>query len=122
MATLSGEKRRHFRNYLELRLRRSQGQAFQDLTAALMARIHGDNFVPQCPWGDKGDLSCDGYLKAPRTIFACYGPENAGASRRPSDIVSKAKDDYSGALAKWPPLKHSTFASTYIAARPPPST
>src|SRR5260221_10116938 len=122
MATLSGEKRRHFRNYLELRLRRSQGQAFQDLTAALMARIHGDNFVPQCPWGDKGDLSCDGYLKAPRTIFACYGPENGGASRRPSDIVSKAKDDYSGAVAKWSALKEWTFVSNYMGVVPAPVT
>ena len=122
MATLSGEKRRHFRNYLELRLRRSQGHAFQDLTAALMGRIHGDNFVPQCPWGDKGDLSCDGYLKAPPTIFACYGPENGGSSRRPSDLVSKAKSDYSGALAKWPAMKEWTFVSNYMGVVPAPVT
>jgi hypothetical protein len=122
MAKLTGEKRRHFRNYLELRLRRSQGNAFQALTAQLMARIHGDNFVPQCPWGNRGDLSCDGYLKSPATIFACYGPENGGSSRQPSDIVSKAASDYSGAVAKWPAMEEWTFVSNYMGLIPAPVT
>lgn len=122
MATLSGEKRRHFRHYLELRLRRSHGNAFQALTAELMARIHGDNFVPQCPWGNKGDLSCDGYLKSPPTVFACYGPENGGSSRHPSDIVAKATSDYSGAVAKWPAMKVWTFVSNYMGVVPAPVT
>jgi hypothetical protein len=122
MATLTGEKRRHFRHYLELRLRRSHGNAFQALTASLMARIHGDNFIPQCPWGNKGDLSCDGYLRSPPTVFACYGPENGGSSRQPSDLVSKATSDYSGAVAKWPAMKEWTFVSNYMGVIPAPVT
>lgn len=122
MAKLSGEKRRHFRNYLELRLRRAKGSAFQDLAADVLARVHGDNFVPQCPWGAKGDLSCDGYLKDPETVFACYGPENGGDVSRAPDVVAKAKLDFEGAVAKWPSMKAWTFVSNILGVFPAPVT
>ncbi|MGY4510238.1 ABC-three component system protein [Bradyrhizobium sp. USDA 3650] len=74
------------------------------------------------PVGNKGDLSCDGYLKSPPTVFACYGPENGGSSRQPSDIVSKATSDYSGAVDKWPAIKEWTFVSNYMGVVPAPVT
>jgi hypothetical protein len=114
LATLSGEKRDRFSDYLELRLRRAKGERLQELVASLLGHIYDDNFVPQCPWGDKGDLSCDGYLIDPPTIFACYGPENGGANKKPTDIVSKVKSDLEGALAKWPRMRRWVFVSNLV--------
>jgi hypothetical protein len=122
LTQLSGEKRRHFRHYLELRLRRAEGKQLQNLIGKLFGRIHGDNFVPQCPWGDKGDLTCDGYLRSPKTIYACYGRENGTGGRRPTDIVRKVRSDYKGAAAKWPGLAVWVFVSNIVDGVPAPVT
>jgi hypothetical protein len=86
--------------------------------ASILGTIHGDNFVPQCPWGDKGDLSCDGYLRDPQTVFACYGRENGEGDRRPGGIVGKVRSDFLGALAKWPGLKEWVFVSNIVDGMP----
>lgn len=122
MPTLTGEKRRHFRDHLELRLRRASGGALQALVSSLLARLHGDNFVPQCPWGAKGDLTCDGYLRDPQTIFACYGRENGVGGRRVGDIVDKVRSDYRGAAANWPAMKAWVFVSNIVDGVPAPVT
>lgn len=122
MAKLTGEKRRNFRNALELRLRRATGNAFQDLTASILSRVYGDNFVPQCPWGAKGDLSCDGFLRSPQTIFACYGPANGTMPSGPAKLVSKAKSDYVGAVSHWPDMEEWVFVSNFAGVFPAPVT
>jgi len=121
MTQLTGEKRRHFRSYLELRLRRLYGTGFQDFVGDVLVRIHGDNFVRQCPWGDKGDLSCDGYLRRPPTIFACYGAQN-GSIRRVANLESKVISDFEGAAAKWPDMQEWIFVSNISDAIPAPLT
>lgn len=122
MGQLRGEKRRHFRHYLELTLRRAEGTRLQSLVAKLLGHIHGSNFVPQCPWGKKGDLSCDGYLRVPKTVFACYGRENGVGGRRPTDILTKVKSDYAGAVSKWAGLKSWVFVSNIVDGVPTPIT
>jgi hypothetical protein len=122
MGQLRGEKRRHFRHYLELSLRRAEGTRLQALAAKLLGHIHGDNFVPQCPWGHKGDLSCDGYLRIPKTVFACYGRENGTGNRRPTDILTKVKSDFEGAVTKWHGLESWVFVSNIVDGVPAPIT
>jgi hypothetical protein len=119
MPQLSGEKRRQFRSYLELRLRRLYGDAFQDFVGDVLVRIHGSNFVRQCPWGNKGDLSCDGYLKDPATIFACYGARS-GSVRRFDAVEAKVVADFQGAREKWPQMRGWVFVSNLSDATPAP--
>ena len=121
MARLTGEKRRFFRDSLELRLRRLDGNAFQTFVGDVLARIHRDNFVRQCPWGDKGDLSCDGYLQKPPTIFACYGAVN-GTTRRTHSLEGKVVSDFEGAVSKWPDMEEWVFVTNIPMGVPAPVT
>ena len=65
---------------LELKLRPAKGTRLQEFLSALMTKIHSSNFHPVGTDYSRGDLQCDGLLSDPLTIFACYGPVNAGAS------------------------------------------
>ena len=121
MARLSGEKRRFFRDSLELRLRRLDGNAFQTFVGDVLAQIHRDNFVRQCPWGDKGDLSCDGYLRKPSTVFACYGAVN-GTTRRTGSLEDKVVSDFEGATRKWPDMEEWVFVTNIPTGVPAPVT
>ena len=122
MPQLTGQKRRLFRDHLELRLRRARGEQFQQLSARILGRLHGDNFVPQCPWGARGDLSCDGYLRTPPTIFACYGRENGDGERQPGGIVAKVERDLAGARRQWPAMEAWVFVSNIVDGVPAPVT
>lgn len=68
---LSSVKRKAVSNALELKLRRCKGTALQEFHAALMAKLHGDNFASSSTDYSQGDLKCDGLLHEPFTVFAC---------------------------------------------------
>ncbi len=114
---LSAVKRRAVRNALELKLRRCKGDALQAFLSALMVKIHGDNFIGTGTDYSQGDLKCDGLLYEPLTIFACYGPVNAGAHATEANMkkaVAKVGTDFEGARAKWPGMKEWRFVTNYI--------
>ena len=91
-----------FNAEFEMRYRRARGNAFQDLFRRIMRRAHGDDFAEVRPHGSLGDYSCDGYLRATRTVFACYAPKNTRS--RPAQVVEKVRGDHSGALEHWKAL------------------
>ena len=110
-------KRKAVRNALELKLRRCKGTGLQELLAALMAKLHGDNFTPAGTDYSRGDLQCDGLLRDPLTIFACYGPVNAGAHQSEGSMakaIAKVKSDFEGACEHWPALKEWVFVTNYL--------
>lgn len=82
-----------------------------------MSKRFGDNFVPVGTDYSRGDLQCDGMLLAPKTIYACYGPVNAGANATEAAIktaVDKVQSDFDGALHNWPDLACWTFVHNYF--------
>ena len=86
-----------------------------------MSKIHGANFQPVGTDYSRGDLQCDGLLKHPLTIFACYGPVNAGANATEAAMrtaVAKVESDFTGALKHWPELKAWRFVHNYVEQPP----
>jgi len=97
----------------------------QMFLAALMAKVWKDNFVPASAHYSKGDLKCDGLLKDPLTIFACYGPTNGGDGQSSGSLaqaVTKVAEDFLGAIQNWPALKEWIFVSNYVTGTPPQIT
>lgn len=86
-----------------------------------MTRLYGDGFQGTSTDYSRGDLQCDGLLLDPLTVYACYGPVNAGANATEAAMktaVAKVGADFAGALKKWPRLKGWTFVHNY-AEQPP---
>lgn len=115
--THTTSRKNAIRSALELKLRRAKGTRLQDFLAALMTKAHGDNFQSVGTDYSRGDLKCDGLLHTPLTIFACYGPVNAGASATEASMntaVGKVESDFVGAKEHWPNLKEWKFVHNYV--------
>lgn len=98
-------------------MRRAKGTRLQEFLALLMSKVHGDNFQSISTDYSRGDLQCDGLLQTPLTIFACYGPVNAGANATEAAMrtaVAKVESDFLGALKEWPALKEWKFVHNYV--------
>lgn len=96
---ISVEQRYWWRIALELRLRQSHGNAFQDFFSVVMGQLHGDDFVRVRPFGKLGDKGCDGYLNSSGQLFQCYGALN-GENKQVAKLTKKMTDDFSTAAAK----------------------
>jgi hypothetical protein len=119
--THSPSRRRAIRAALELKLRRAKGTRLQEFLSALMIKVHDANFQPVGTDYSRGDLQCDGLLNRPLTIFACYGPVNAGANATEAAIrtaVAKVESDFVGALEHWPRLEAWKFVHNYVEQPP----
>jgi hypothetical protein len=119
--SLSPSRKKAVRVALELKLRRAKGTRLQEFLSALMSKVHGDNFQPVGTDYSRGDLQCDGMLVQPLTIFACYGPVNAGANATEAAMktaVAKVGSDFEGALTNWPELKAWKFVHNYVEQPP----
>ena len=92
------EQRYWWRIALELKLRKSSGDAFQDFFSTVMAKAYGSDFVRVRAFGALGDKGCDGYLQSLGHVYQCYGALNADSGKF-SYLISKMADDYAKAKA-----------------------
>jgi hypothetical protein len=97
--SISVEQRYWWRVALELRLRKSNGDSFQEFFSTVMAQLHGDDFVRVRPFGALGDKGCDGYLLSTGQLFACYGAI-AGEQKQVAKLTAKMTDDFGKANTK----------------------
>ena len=97
-AEINTEQRHWWRIALELRLRKSTGDAFQDFFSTVMASLHGDDFIRVRPFGTLGDKGCDGYLMSTGQLFQCYGALG-GESKQVSTLTTKMTADYGKAAS-----------------------
>jgi hypothetical protein len=100
---MTAEQRYWWRVALELKLRKSSGDTFQDFFSNVMAKVHGSDFVRLRPFGSLGDKGCDGYLQSCGQVFQCYGAVN-GSFGRVAYLISKMDDDFSKALTAIPSI------------------
>jgi hypothetical protein len=100
---MTAEQRYWWSIALELKLRKSSGDAFQDFFSDLMGQLHGSDFVRVRPFGKLGDKGCDGYLASCGQVFQCCGALN-GDGGKVSYLIGKMGDDFSKALAAIPSL------------------
>ena len=100
---ISAEQRYWWRISLELKLRKSSGDAFQDFFSTMMVKVHGDDFVRVRAFGALGDKGCDGYRKSCGEVFACYGALNAD-SGKVAYLIGKMGSDYAKAVQAIPSI------------------
>jgi hypothetical protein len=93
-------QRYYWRIALELKLRKSSGDAFQDFFCTVMAKVHSDDFVRVRPFGKLGDRGCDGYLQSSGQVFQCYGALDGGSDGKVAYLIRKMGEDYATALKK----------------------
>ena len=105
-------------NTLELKLRRLQGEGFQDFFASLMEARHLDDYSRSGSGGRLGDKGCDGYLQSDQTVFACYGARN-GETRDIRGLMSKIEGDFAKARDNLQlPMKNWYFTHNLIDGLP----
>ncbi len=90
-------QRYYWRIALELKLRKSNSDAFQDFFSTVMGLLHGDDFVRVRPYGGLGDKGCDGYLQSNGQLFQCYGAL-AGELKQVATLTNKMTEDFAKAL------------------------
>lgn len=74
-----------------------KGAEFQDWFAKLAARAFGPDFEAVRPYGNQGDLKCDGRRISTRTIFQCYAPYQM----KQAVLNAKIDEDFRGAHQNW---------------------
>ncbi|WP_156338289.1 ABC-three component system protein [Chondromyces crocatus] len=76
---------------------RKQGTAFQDFFADMMDAVHPSDFERVRPYGNHGDLKCDGYLRSRGLVFQVYAPREM---KLPA-LKRKISVDFNGAKKHW---------------------
>lgn len=74
-----------------------KGKAFEELFSKIMGHASPGDFQAVRPYGNRGDLKCDGYRVSDRTVFQCYAP----SSMKLPNLLAKMDEDFKGAVAHW---------------------
>jgi hypothetical protein len=89
-------KEHWWRAGLELHMRRSSGDAFQDFFGRIMEARHGADYVRVRAFGRRGDKGCDGYLASSGVVYQCYGAVN-GDGGKVDYLIGKMEEDFAKA-------------------------
>ncbi len=100
---MTPEQRYWWRIALELKLRKCNGEAFQDFFSVMMGKVHGPDFIRVRAFGRRGDKGCDGYVLSSGRVFQCYGAVN-GDSGKVDYLIGKMEDDYKKAAGAIPEI------------------
>jgi hypothetical protein len=101
---LTATQEYYWRIALELKMRKAQGDAFQDFFCTVMEAVHSSDFVRVRPFGQLGDKGCDGYLISDGSVYQCYGALDGGSGRTVSYLIAKMRDDFCKALRHIPEI------------------
>lgn len=74
-----------------------KGKAFEDLFSKIMGHAFPGDFQAVRPYGNRGDLKCDGYRTSDRTVFQCYAP----STMKLANLQAKLNADFNGAVVHW---------------------
>ena len=74
-----------------------KGKAFEDLFSKIMGHASPGDFQAVRPYGNRGDLKCDGYRGSDKTVFQCYAP----SAMKLANLLTKMDEDFNGAVAHW---------------------
>ncbi len=93
-----------------------RGTAFQDFFADVMEAAHPGDFERVRPYGNKGDLKCDGLLRSHGRIFQVYAPRET----KEPEMVAKIAIDFAGAKKHWKKeMRGWTFVHNDMEGLPP---
>ena len=102
--SLTPDQEYRWRIALELRMRKLQGDAFQDFFCTMMEEVQGSDFVRVRPFGQLGDKGCDGYTRSNGHVFQCYGALDGGDGGKVSYLIKKMAEDFAKAVEKIPDI------------------
>jgi hypothetical protein len=90
----------------ENRIRRSDGNAFEDLFTQVMNYAEPE-FEQIKPWGNIGDRKNDGFIRSKGVFYQVFAPEDISKSY--PDTIVKLEKDFSGLVSQWNPVKEFYF-------------
>lgn len=90
----------------ENKVRRSDGNAFEDLFTQIMNYAEPD-FEQIKPWGNIGDRKNDGFIRSKGIFYQVFAPEEIEKSY--PDAISKLERDFNGLIDHWNPINEFYF-------------
>jgi len=94
------------RIFFENKIRRSDGNAFEDLFTQIMNYAEPE-FEQIDPWGNIGDRKNDGFIRSKGIFYQVFAPKDIKKSY--PDAISKLKTDFTGLLKHWSPINEFYF-------------
>ena len=92
-----------------------RGEEFQTWFQELAEHAYGPDFEAVRPYGSQGDHKCDGRQISTATIFQAYAPDHLVAAR----AEAKIKDDFDGAVERWPNMRNWVLVTNQERGLPP---
>lgn len=90
----------------ENRIRRSDGNTFEDLFTQVMNYAEPE-FEQIKPWGNIGDRKNDGFIRSKGIFYQVFAPEDISKSY--PDAIAKLEKDFAGLVSQWNPVKEFYF-------------
>jgi hypothetical protein len=87
----------YYEQKFEILFLKSKGNTFQELFEKLMGLAYKTDFMPCRPWGNRGDLKNDGFLKSEKKLFQVYAPNEMKEAK----AIKKITNDFDGAKKYW---------------------
>lgn len=94
------------RIFFENKIRRSDGNTFEDLFTQIMYYAEPD-FEQIKPWGKIGDRKNDGFIRSKGIFYQVFAPEDISKSY--IYTINKLKEDFAGLISQWDPVKEFYF-------------
>jgi len=90
----------------ENKIRRSDGNTFEDLFTQIMNYAEPE-FEQIKPWGNIGDRKNDGFIRSKGVFYQVFAPEDISKSY--PDTIDKLEKDFTGLVSQWNPVKEFYF-------------
>lgn len=94
------------RIFFENKIRRSDGNAFEDLFTQIMNYAEPD-FEQIKPWGNIGDRKNDGFIRSKGIFYQVFAPEDI--NNKYPVAISKLEADFTGLISQWNPVNEFYF-------------
>jgi len=103
---MNADEKSHARRVFQIKILKSNGQAFEDLFTEIMSYKEPD-FQPIEPWGNIGDRKNDGYIPSKGIFYQVYAPKDIRKSY--PKVIKKIKTDFAGLIKHWDNVREFYF-------------
>lgn len=90
----------------ENKIRRSDGNAFEELFTQIMNYAEPE-FEQIKPWGNIGDRKNDGFIRSKGIFYQVFAPEDIRRSY--PEVIKKLEIDFKGLISQWSPVNEFYF-------------